>query len=90
MRQPPSTLPCSACPPAHTIPQSFPNQWRELPPDLLRRCFAAAFAPPDQPAPLLEHGRQWFALRLTCKAWAAALESAPVQVRWWVHALVGG
>ena len=75
--------------PSHALCRRLLVMWQALPPNLLRRCFAAVFPPPAEPAPLLDQGRQWFALQLTCKAWEAALtedvpvsaEDSPVKVR---------
>ncbi|KAL4435219.1 hypothetical protein ABPG77_001901 [Micractinium sp. CCAP 211/92] len=63
------------------IPQSLLD-WTEAPPELLRYIFAAVLAPPPTTAflPLLSAARQWLSLRLTCRAWAAALEGVPLAV----------
>lgn len=60
--------------------QSAPD-WAGLPPELLRCILAAVLAPPPTGfVPLLPAARQWLSLRLTCRAWAAALECVPLAV----------
>ncbi|KAI7843441.1 hypothetical protein COHA_002919 [Chlorella ohadii] len=60
--------------------QAAPATWAGLVPHLLRRCLAAAFPPLNAPIPLADAACLYDSLRLTCKAWSAALEDAPVQV----------
>jgi len=74
------TLALAALQAEHRSLQAAPESWAGLVPDLLRRCLAAAFHPLNAPIPLADAACLYDSLRLTCKAWDAALEDAPVPV----------